>query len=102
MTLTTDEFIRRFLIHVLPGGFHRIRHYGLIANAKRKDNLKRARELLKVPEQSTQDKVTDKEGGEVDEPESTYICPDCGAPMIIIETFLRCQHPRAPPESGET
>ena len=101
MTLTVDEFIRRFLIHILPGGFHRIRHYGLIANANRKDNLKQARKLLKVPELPIQDKVTDKEGGEVDEPESTYICPDCGAPMIIIETFLRCQHPRAPPERGE-
>jgi len=46
MTLKTDEFIRRFLIHVLPGGFHRIRHYGLLANARRRDNLKRARKLL--------------------------------------------------------
>ena len=46
MTLSADEFMRRFLLHVLPGGFHRIRHYGLIANAERKDNLAKARELL--------------------------------------------------------
>ena len=49
MTLATDEFIRRFLIHVLPSGFHRIRHYGLFASGKRADNIARARELLAVP-----------------------------------------------------
>ena len=46
MTLATDEFIRRFLIHVLPNGFHRIRHYGLFAKGARADNIARARELL--------------------------------------------------------
>jgi hypothetical protein len=49
MTLATDEFIRRFLIHVLPQGFHRIRHYGLFANGGRSENLARARQLLQVP-----------------------------------------------------
>ena len=49
MTLPTDEFIRRFLLHVLPRGFHRIRHYGLLASGGRRDNLARARELLAVP-----------------------------------------------------
>ena len=102
MTLTVDEFIRRFLIHVLPGGFHRIRHYGLIANAKRKDNLKRARELLKVPEPLPVEEADDSRSEVSLESDSTYICPDCGAPMIIVETFLRCQHPRAPPESCKT
>ncbi|MCP4088989.1 MAG: IS91 family transposase [Gammaproteobacteria bacterium] len=102
MSLTVDEFIRRFLIHVLPGGFHRIRHYGLIANAKRKDNLNRARELLKVPEPPVEDIEIDKKTTEGDEPDSNYICPDCGAPMIILETFMRCQHPRAPSESSES
>src|SRR5262249_9003555 len=48
MTLATDEFIRRFLIHVLPAGFHRIRHYGLFANARRADNIAQARRLLNV------------------------------------------------------
>ena len=49
MTLATAEFIRRFLIHVLPHGFHRIRHYGLLASGTRADNIARARELLNVP-----------------------------------------------------
>ena len=49
MTLATDEFIRRFLIHVLPKGFHRIRHYGLLANGNRAANIAQARELLAVP-----------------------------------------------------
>ena len=49
MALATDEFIRRFLIHVLPDGFHRIRHYGLFANGGRADNIARARHLLNVP-----------------------------------------------------
>lgn len=48
MTLSTDEFMRRFLLHVLPSGFHRIRHYGLIANTGRRENLARVRELLNV------------------------------------------------------
>ena len=48
MTLAIDEFIRRFLIHVLPGGFHRIRHYGLFANGGRADNIAQARRLLNV------------------------------------------------------
>ena len=50
MTLDADEFIRRFLIHVLPDGFHRIRHYGLFANGRRADNIARARQLLNVPD----------------------------------------------------
>src|SRR2546429_1075477 len=48
MTLAVDEFIRRFLLHVLPTGFHRIRHYGLLANASRREHLAQARELLQV------------------------------------------------------
>ena len=103
MTLDTDEFIRRFLIHILPSGFHRLRHYGLIANANRKDNLARARKLLKVNETelSAQEETTDKHQSE--EQAATYVCPDCGAPMIIIETFPRSQQPRAPPvKKGKT
>jgi len=99
MTLATDEFIRRFLLHVLPSGFHRIRHYGLFANTIRKDNLPRARELLmsKVSDEPTDAKTdaVDVAGG--DDASATYVCPDCGAPMIIIETFERGQLPRAPP-----
>jgi hypothetical protein len=104
MTLKTDEFIRRFLIHVLPSGFHRIRHYGLLANAGRRDNLKRARELLL--EQTDDDVAIENsaidsaasETNEIPEPiPATYICPDCGSPMVIIECFERGQLPRAPP-----
>jgi hypothetical protein len=103
MTLTTDEFIRRFLLHVLPSGFHRIRHYGLMANAGRKDNLARVRELL--IRENTKDTteivmgdadITDSRNGD-EAAQATYVCPDCGGPMIVIETFARGQLPRAPP-----
>ena len=99
MTLTIDEFIRRFLIHILPSGFHRIRHYGLIANAKRKVSLVKARELLGVPEPRARDHEETNEDNKIEghEAEATYLCPDCGAPMIIIETFEGRRHPRAPP-----
>ena len=101
MTLPPDEFIRRFLLHVLPSGFHRIRHYGLIANTSRKDNLARARGLLTGKET---DAPTDAETNGADtadtgnpDASATYVCPDCGAAMIIIESFERGQQPRAPP-----
>jgi len=102
MTLKTDEFIRRFLIHVLPGGFHRIRHYGLLANSGRRDNLKRARELLidKSGDDDTNDMVAIDSAPSNETPEpisATYICPDCGSPMVIVECFERGQLPRAPP-----
>jgi len=102
MTLKTDEFIRRFLIHVLPGGFHRIRHYGLLANSGRRNNLKRARELLidKTDDEEANDNgvIENTKSNEISEPlQATYICPDCGSPMVIIECFERGQLPRAPP-----
>jgi predicted RNA-binding Zn-ribbon protein involved in translation (DUF1610 family) len=97
MTLTSDEFMRRFLLHVLPSGFHRIRHYGLIANTTRKDNLARARELLMV-EKTIETADADIAVGS--DESVTYVCPDCGAPMIIIDTFMRGQLPRAPPCEG--
>ena len=104
MTLKTDEFIRRFLIHVLPSKFHRIRHYGLLANSGRRDNLKRARELLLEKtddDDAIENSVIDKPASETNQiPDplpSTYICPDCGNPMVIIECFERGQLPRAPP-----
>jgi hypothetical protein len=97
MTLVTGEFIRRFLLHVLPHGFHRIRHYGLFANGARADNLARARELLNVT--APQDKTepiteTDDRMERLKQP-----CPCCGGPMIIIETFEPGHRPRAPPPS---
>jgi predicted RNA-binding Zn-ribbon protein involved in translation (DUF1610 family) len=101
MTLAVAEFMRRFLLHVLPSGFHRIRHYGLLANTTRKDNLTRARELLmdSTSQQTTDAQTKDAEGTHAAESGAslTWLCPNCGATMIIIETFERTQLPRAPP-----
>jgi hypothetical protein len=103
MTLKTNEFIRRFLIHVLPSGFHRIRHYGLLANARRAENIKRARALLidQADREDNEKVVSDNTKSSQDEvteqAQSTYTCPDCGNPMFIIECFERGQLPRAPP-----
>jgi len=96
MTLEAGEFMRRFLLHVLPRGFHRIRHYGLIANAGRRDNLARARELLNVPADTHDAASADDAMAEPGQP--TYVCPECGAPMIVIETLVRGQMIRAPPQ----
>jgi Putative transposase len=88
MTLATAEFIRRFLIHVLPRGFHRIRHYGLLASGTRADNVDRARRLLDVP--AAQPNTGDGDCAEANEPQPpSYRCPCCGGRMIIIETFQR-------------
>ena len=94
MTLSAAEFMRRFLLHVLPTGFHRIRHYGLIANAGRRNNLARARELLHVVPEAAQPQQLDVTTGIV---QPTFVCPHCGAAMTIIETFARRQPIRAPP-----
>ncbi len=95
MRLATDEFIRRFLIHVLPDGFHRIRHYGLLASAGRKPNIAKARSLLGAETAKPDDPPT----AEVIALTLREPCPDCGGPMRIIETFRRGQKPqsRAPP-----
>jgi hypothetical protein len=93
MTLATPEFIRRFLIHVLPAGFHRIRHYGLFANHTRVKYVQRLRELLN---DDTLDDVPETNVVDDNLPTTTYICPACGAPMMIIESFVK-QIPRAPP-----
>ena len=91
MTLTADEFIRRFLLHILPRGFHRIRHYGLLAGSARKASIARASELLAVaPQQPTPLEP-------VEPPDARPPCPCCGGRMIIIETFERWGQPRAPP-----
>jgi hypothetical protein len=99
MTLAGDEFIRRFLIHVLPDGFHRIRHYGLFANGGRAQNIARARQLLHVP--APQQPIDDADGAQEGEPQQlSHSCPCCGGHMITIERFERgCapQHQPAPP-----
>ena len=98
MTLEADEFIRRLLQHVLPKGFHRIRHYGLFANAHRNDNLKRARALLSVQaiETKTQSNDTGQENRE-DQP-CSFTCRRCGQPLIVIEILSPQHAPRAPPQ----
>ena len=91
-TLATAEFIRRFLLHVLPKGFHRIRHYGLLAGSVRKASIARARQLL--------DAAPPPEDTEPVEPvDARPPCPCCGGHMVIIEAFERWQQPRAPPYS---
>jgi hypothetical protein len=101
MTLATDEFIRRFLIHVLPHGFPRIRHYGLFASAARADNLARARQLLAAPVPQTLS--DDAKASVPDEPPApSHPCPCCGGRMIIIETFERGATPRHRPTGPPT
>jgi len=97
MTLTQDEFIRRFLLHVLPSGFHRIRHYGLTANTGRKKNLDKARELLhvKAPVVVLNEEDTDEQNAFEQAP--TFICPCCGAGMDVTEILPHLYLPRAPP-----
>ena len=84
MTLTTSEFIRRFLSHVLPKGFHRIRYYGLLAKSSCAENLARARQLLAVPKPQV---LTDNDGGPTQPSTTAHPCPCCGGRMIIIEAF---------------
>ncbi|MGZ8222093.1 MAG: IS91 family transposase [Methylobacter sp.] len=96
MTLTTDEFIRRFLLHVLPSGFHRIRHYGLLANAGRRDNLARVRDLLQVATAHVEPMGAGADASDK-AVQPTFICPDCGAAMIVVEILARKQLIRAPP-----
>ena len=96
MTLATHEFIRRFLIHVLPAGFHRIRYYGLLASGKRADNIARARELLAVPLLPIEAiKAASTDANEPQTPE--HPCPCCGGRMVIIEIFERGSSPRYRP-----
>ena len=92
MTLAADEFIRRFLLHVLPRGFHRIRHYGLLAGTTRKASLALARRLLDVALPADED--TPEEPLDTRPP-----CPCCGGHMVVIETFARWCQPRAPPHA---
>ena len=94
MTLAPGEFIRRFLLHVLPKGVHRIRHYGLLASASRKANIARARELLAGPEPET---VPNNVAIATTPADHRPPCPCCGGRMIIVETFERGAQPRAPP-----
>jgi hypothetical protein len=95
MTLATGEFIRRFLTHVLPQGFHRIRHYGLFASGTRADNIARARHLLdaSIAQSCSADTTT----ASTEPKPLSHPCPCCGGRMVIIETFERGSSPRYRP-----
>jgi len=94
MTLATGEFIRRFLMHVLPKGFHRLRHYGLLANGGRADNIARARAQLGVPASA---ETPDGADSAAQPAALAHPCPCCGGRMIVIETFARYATPRHQP-----
>jgi Putative transposase/Transposase zinc-binding domain len=100
MTLSPEEFMRRFLLHVLPGGFHRIRHYGLLANGCRRPSLAAVRQLLDVRVAATA--VTTAEPAANDEPYSkppTFVCRHCGRPMVIVQLLAPEPSIRAPPRA---
>jgi hypothetical protein len=99
MTLSADEFIRRFLLHRLPTGLHRIRHYSLLASAGGKANIARAKELMAVPMPG----VDPPAAHDAADPDATTDhrppCPCGGGRMIIVEVFARGATPRSPPSS---
>jgi hypothetical protein len=101
MVLTPFEFIRRFLIHVLPKGFHRTRHYGLFANANCAANIARACELLSAPQP-----VIEPAPAGAAEPDAPLVhrtpCPCCGGRMLVIEVFARGGAPRYRPQPAAT
>jgi hypothetical protein len=97
MTLDAGEFMRRFMLHVLPGGFHRIRHYGLLANGSRKAGLALARALLGQPPDPPTLPADAISG--VDQGRPSFVCAHCGAAMIVVLTFARGESIRAPPGS---
>ena len=102
MTLSADEFIRRFLLHVLPKGFHRIRHYGLLASAGCKTNIARARQLMAAPMAEVEPPVVQDTAA----PDATIDhrppCPCCGGRVTIVEVFARGASPRGPPSGAGT
>jgi len=98
MTLEVGEFIRRFLMHVLPKGFHRIRHYGLFANGNRVESIAKARELLAVPPPLNEPKTA-----KPDQPRVLSLpCPCCGGRLLIIETFAPGCEPKYRPNATPT
>jgi hypothetical protein len=102
MTLSADEFIRRFLLHVLPKGFHRIRHYGLLASAGCRANIARAKKLMAAPMPPVDPPAA--HDNDTADPDATTDhrppCPCCGGRMIIVEVFARDGAPRGPPSFG--
>ena len=97
MTLTAPEFIRRFLLHVLPDGFHRIRHYGLLASSRRAETIARIRQIIAAatPATTTADReaeISAERSDPVDERRPP--CPCCGGRMILVERFAPGSAPR--------
>jgi Putative transposase len=93
MRLHPHEFIRRFLLHVLPKGFHRIRHYGLFANANRAENVATARAFLDVAPPAADPQPQSNIASDTPRV-APCPCPLCGARMIVIEVFARGCEPR--------
>ena len=105
MTVAPAEFIRRFMLHVLPRGFHRIRHYGLLARSRTKaETLARARELIAVatPMQPTKQQQCDESAAMATTEKPAHPCPCCGSSKIIIETFEAGCTPRHRPTAPAT
>jgi hypothetical protein len=98
MTLATHEFIRRFLMHVPPKGFHRIRHYGLLANGNRKAMVAKARDLLAMTPREAPAQAASAAGTAAPKPLPSF-CPRCGSRMTVTMVFVhgRAPDPRAPP-----
>jgi hypothetical protein len=99
MTLGAGEFLRRFLLHVLPGGFHRIRHYGLLANGARRSTLALVRELLRVT--PTPEVLTAASKSQACRERPTFVCWHCGATMLVVQTLARTWPIRAPPRCSK-
>ena len=101
MTLSAGEFIKRFLLHVLPKGFHRIRHYGLLASAGCKANIARAKDLMAAPMPEV-DPPAAHDTADIDATTTDHRppCPCCGGRMIIVEVFARGGAPRGPPSTS--
>jgi hypothetical protein len=99
MTLAPEEFMRRFLLHVLPGGFHRIRHYGLLANGNRRHNLATARQLL-VPPAGATSAICDNAAANTEQTAAppTFVCRHCGKPMLLVRLLEPDPAIRAPPQ----
>jgi hypothetical protein len=97
MTLTHAEFMRRFLLHVLPSGFHRIRHYGLLGNARRKTDIPTVRELLGAPSSLADLSAQDSHDPSHTAQQPVFLCRHCGAPMVILQTLPPTPYIRGPP-----
>ena len=97
MTLEPGEFMRRFLLHVLPGGFHRIRHYGLLANGSRRADLARVREALQVEVKPPS--VDAEATPSAMQQAPVFVCHHCGRALLVVQTILRGDVIRGPPAS---